>query len=55
LLELYLSLITYTLYGLLCKATNQQREPFLQTSAPAPAVMELAREDGLALKLDALA
>ena len=34
---------------------NQQREPFVQTSEPAPAVMELTREDGLADKLDALA
>jgi len=33
----------------------QQGEPFLQLSAPAPVVMEPTREDGLALKLEALA
>lgn len=34
---------------------NQQREPFLHLSDPAPVVIELTREDGLAPKLDALA
>lgn len=34
---------------------DQQREPFLHLSEPAPAVSELTSEDGLAPKLDALA
>jgi len=33
----------------------QQGEPFLQVSAPAPVVMEPTSEDGLALRLEALA
>lgn len=35
--------------------TDQHRVPFLQLSASALIVMEPTREDGLALKLDALA
>lgn len=34
---------------------NQQWEPFLQLSAPAVVVMEPTSEDGLALRLEALA
>lgn len=34
---------------------DQQRAPFLHPSAPAPAVIALTSEDGLAPKLDALA
>lgn len=34
---------------------NQQRTPFLQLRAPDPTVMEPTSEEGLALKLDALA
>lgn len=34
---------------------HQQGEPFLQLSAPDPIVIEPTREDGLALKLEALA
>lgn len=34
---------------------DQQRDPFLQESAPAETVMEPIREDGRAPKLDALA
>ena len=34
---------------------HQQGEPFLQLRAPAPTVIEPTREDGLALKLEALA
>lgn len=41
--------------GLLSLATDQQRLPFLQKSAPASAVIEPTKEDGLAPKLDALA
>lgn len=34
---------------------DQHRLPFLQLSEPAPIVIEPTKEDGLALKLDALA
>jgi len=34
---------------------DQQRFPFLQVSAPAVTVMDPTREEGLALRLEALA
>lgn len=34
---------------------DEQGEAFLQDSAPAPVVMEATSEDGLALRLEALA
>lgn len=53
---LILELINRPAYRDSCsRGHNQQREPFLQLSAPEPIVMGPTNEDGLALKLEALA
>lgn len=54
-IEIILNFPLFSFFFLFVIKINQQREPFLQLSVPAPEVREATREDGLALKLEALA